>query len=163
RLADAVLLNYTLPLFIPVVETVWLREPLPPRLLLPLGLGFVGIVVVLRPGSGVFGRAAFFGLLAGFLSAVAQTGVRELTETEPPFRIVLSFALMGSTLSALFLPFSWTTPAPGLWVVIALMGLSATAGQLLLTKAYAHAPASQVGGFVYSGVLFAALLDWARL
>lgn len=163
RLADAVLLNYTLPLFIPLVEALWLSEPLPVRLAAPLFLGFVGVVVVLRPGSGLMSGAALVGLLAGLLSAVAQTGVRRLTLTEPIVRIVIYFALMGSALSALALPFVWVTPRPGTWVIIVLMGLSATVGQLLLTKAYSYAPASQIGGFVYSGVIFAALLDWLRL
>jgi drug/metabolite transporter (DMT)-like permease len=163
RLADATLLNYTLPLFIPVVEALWLGEPMPPRLALPLGLGFLGVVVVLQPGSGLMSAAAPFGLLAGFLSAVAQTGVRRLTRTEPTTRIVIYFALMGSCVSALALPFVWVTPAPAVWGVIVLMGLAATSGQLLMTRAYSHAPASQIGGFVYTGVLFAAFMDWLRL
>lgn len=163
RLADAVLLNYTLPLFIPVVEALWLGEPMAGRLVAPLGLGFLGVVVVLRPGSGLVTAAAFAGLLAGLLSAVAQTGVRRLTLTEPTVRIVIYFAIMGSTLSALGLPFVWVTPAPTVWLTIVVLGLSATAGQLLLTKAYSYAPASQIGGFIYTGVIFAALLDWLRL
>ncbi len=163
RLADAILLNYTLPLFIPVVETLWLGEPFPVRLAAPLGLGFLGVVVVLHPGSGLVTRAALIGLLAGLLSAVAQTGIRRLTLTEPTVRIVIYFALMGSSLSALALPFVWVTPAPRVWLIIFLLGLSATVGQLLLTKAYSYAPASQVGGFVYAGVLFAAFMDWLRL
>lgn len=163
RLADAMLLNYTLPLFIPVVEAIWLAEPMPPRLAAPLILGFLGVVVVLRPGSGLVTVAAFSGLLAGLLSAVAQTGVRRLTRTEPTVRIVIYFALMGSTLSAFALPFVWVTPAPAIWMVLVFMGLSATTGQLLMTKAYSYAPASQVGGFVYTGVIFGALMDWLRL
>ena len=163
RLADAVLLNYTLPLFIPVVEALWLGEPFPVRLAAPLGLGFLGVVVVLRPGSGLVTGVALIGLLAGLLSAVAQTGVRQLTLTEPTARIVIYFAIMGSAISALGLPFVWVTPAPGIWLTIVLMGLSATTGQLLMTKAYSYAPASQIGGFVYTGVIFAALMDWLRL
>ena len=163
RLADATLLNYTLPLFIPVVEALWLGEPMAPRLAIPHGLGFRGVVVVLRPGSGLMTGAAVFGLLAGFLSAVAQTGVRRLTRTEPTTRIVIYFALMGTSISAFGLPFVWVTPAPAVWLVIVLLGLSATTGQLLMTKAYSYAPASQIGGFVYTGVIFAALLDWVRL
>ena len=163
RLADATLLNYTLPLFIPVVESLWLGEPMAPRLAIPLGLGFLGVLVVLRPGSGVMSMAAIFGLLGGLLSAVAQTGVRRLTKTEPTVRIVIYFAMMGTSISAFGLPFVWVTPAPAVWITIVLMGLAATTGQLLMTKAYSHAPASQVGGFVYSGVIFAALLDWLRL
>lgn len=161
-LADAVLLNYTLPLFIPVVESLWLGEPFPLRLSAPLGLGFLGVVIVLQPGRGIITTAALFALLAGLLSAVAQTGVRQLTRTEPTVRIVIYFALMGSCLSALSLPFVWVTPAPAIWLVIVALGFCATSGQLLMTKAYSYAPASQVGGFVYTGVIFAALLDWLR-
>ena len=163
RLADAVLLNYTLPLFIPLVEAVWLAEPMPVKLAAPLGLGFVGVVLVLRPGSGLMTPAALVGLLAGLFAAVAQTGVRRLTLTEPIVRIVIYFALMGTSISALALPFVWVTPSPGVWAMIVLLGLSATVGQLFLTKAYSYAPASQIGGFIYSGVLFAALADWLRL
>jgi len=163
RLADATLLNYTLPLFIPVVEALWLGEPMPARLAAPLVLGFLGVMVVLQPGSGLITGAAIFGLLAGFLSAVAQTGVRRLTKTEPTVRIVIYFALMGSSISSLALPFVWVTPAPAVWAFIILMGLAATTGQLLMTKAYSHAPASQIGGFVYTGVIFAAFMDWFRL
>jgi drug/metabolite transporter (DMT)-like permease len=163
RLADATLLNYTLPLFIPVVEALWLGEAFPPRLAFPLGLGFLGVVVVLRPGSGLVTGVALVGLLAGALSAVAQTGVRRLTRTEPTVRIVIYFALMGSIISGLALPFVWVTPGPAVWAVIVLLGLAATTGQLLMTKAYSFAPASQIGGFVYTGVLFAAFLDWLRL
>jgi len=162
-LADAVLLNYTLPLFIPIVERLWLAEPLQPRLAVPLGVGFLGVVVVLRPGSGLVNPAALIGLLAGLLAALAQTSVRKLTLTEPILRIVVYFALMGTLISAVTLPFAWVTPARELWPVLVLLGLSATVGQLLLTKAYSYAPASQIGGFVYSGVLFAALMDWMRL
>lgn len=162
-LADAVLLNYTLPLFIPVVEALWLGEPFPLKLAAPLGLGFLGVMIVLQPGRGLITAAAVLGLLGGLLSAVAQTGVRELTKTEPTVRIVIYFALMGTSISALGLPFVWVTPAPALWLVIVLLGLSATTGQLLMTKAYSFAPASQIGGFVYTGVIFAAFMDWLRL
>lgn len=162
-LADAILLNYTLPLFIPVVESIWLGEPFPLKLAAPLVLGFLGVVIVLQPGRGIITAAAILGLLAGLLSAVAQTGVRQLTKTEPTVRIVIYFAMMGTSISALGLPFVWVTPAPTLWVAIVLLGLSATTGQLLMTKAYSYAPASQIGGFVYTGVIFAALMDWLRL
>lgn len=162
-LADAVLLNYTLPLFIPLVESLWLGEPFPLRLAAPLGLGFLGVMIVLPPGRGLITAAAGLGLLGGLLSAVAQTGVRELTKTEPTVRIVIYFALMGTSISALGLPFVWVSPAPALWLVIVLLGLSATTGQLLMTKAYSFAPASQIGGFVYTGVIFAAFMDWLRL
>ncbi|PZN34901.1 MAG: EamA/RhaT family transporter [Proteobacteria bacterium] len=162
RLADAVVLNYTASLFFPLLEAVWLRERMSPRLWWPLLLGFLGVVLVLRPGTDMFQPIALVGLTAGFLSAVAQIGVRTLTLTEPPARIVFLFALTASAISAVPLPFVWVTPSSALLGLFALMGLCAVFGQLMLTRAYSHAPASQVGAFVYVAVLFAAVFDWIQ-
>jgi drug/metabolite transporter (DMT)-like permease len=159
-LANAVVLNYSVPLFFPLVESVWLRESMPKRLWWPLLLGFVGIIIVLQPGSNVFQSAALIGLLAGLLSAVAQTGVRRLTMTESAESIVFWFAVLGSLASAIPLPMGWIAPTTALWQPLILLGVCATVGQLTMTRAYSHAPASQVGAFVYTIVLFGALFDW---
>ena len=161
-LADAVVLNYTVPLFFPVIESIWLREPMQRNLWWPLLLGFVGIVVVLRPGSDVFKPAALVGVTAGILSALAQTGVRRLTLTEPPERIVFFFAFISSLASAVPLTAVWVTPTSAMLGLFLLLGACATVGQLSMTRAYSHAPASQVGAFAYTIVLFGALFDWIR-
>jgi len=163
RLADAVLLNHCLPLFIPLVEKAWLGEPAPRRLWRPLGLGFLGLVLILRPGSGLFQPAAFVGLLAAAFAALAQVGIRRLTRTEPVTRIVFYFGAIATAASALplALPGSWKAPEPSLWGVLLAIGVFATAGQLFLTRAYGHAPAARVGPFIYTGVVFAGGLDWA--
>ncbi len=160
RLADAVLLNYSLPLFMPFVESVWLGEEFPARMWTPVLVGFAGIVVILRPGRGLVEPVALFGLASALFAAVAQVGVRRLTRTEPVIRIVFYFAATASLLSALPLPWAWRAPQGTVWLPVVAMGVTATAGQLALTRAYAHAPAAQVGPFIYSSVVFAAGLDW---
>jgi drug/metabolite transporter (DMT)-like permease len=162
RLADAVLLNYTLPLFIPVVERVWLAEPMPVRLWGPLGLGFVGVLLVLKPGLGLYQRVSLIGLSAGLMSAVAQTGIRRMTATEPTVRIVFYFAFLGTLVSAVPLARSWVTPDAPLAMVVLGIGATAALAQALMTRAYAYAPAAQVGAFIYTGVPFAIALDWLR-
>ena len=160
RLADAVLLNYSLPIFIPFVESVWLGEAFPRRLWIPVLVGFLGVIVILRPGSGLMQPVALLGVASALFAAVAQVGVRRLTRTEPVPRIVFYFAVIATALSALPTAASWQTPHGFVWLAAAAMGLTATLGQLAMTRAYAHAPASQVGPFVYSSVVFAAGLDW---
>jgi drug/metabolite transporter (DMT)-like permease len=162
RLADAVLLNYTVPLFIPVVERLWLREPVPPRLWGPLGVGFLGVLLVLKPGLGLYQRVSAVGLAAGFMSAVAQTGIRRMTATEPTVRIVFYFALLGTLVSAVPLAGHWVTPDGGLVLLLLAMGATAAAAQFLMTRAYTYAPAAQVGAFIYTAVPFAILVDWLR-
>jgi len=160
RLADAVLLNYALPLFIPFVESAWLGEEFPRRLWTPVLVGFLGVIVILRPGSGVMEPVAFLGVASALFAAVAQVGVRRLTRTEPVARIVFYFAITATLLSAFPAAVSWTIPKGAVWWAALAMGAAATGGQLAMTRAYAHAPASRVGPFVYSAVVFAAALDW---
>ncbi|HET8648300.1 MAG TPA: DMT family transporter, partial [Vicinamibacteria bacterium] len=159
-LAEAVLLNYSVPLFMPVVERFWLGERLPPGLWRPLLLGFAGITLVLQPGPGLFRPAALVAVASALLASVAQVGIRRLTATEPPERIVFYFALISTAVSAVPEALAWRTPPRALWPVLLALGLLATAAQLLLTRAYAHAPAGRVGPFIYSSVLFAGALDW---
>jgi len=160
RLADAVLLNYALPLFIPFVESAWLGEEFPRRLWTPVLVGFLGVIVILRPGSGVMEPVALLGVASALFAAVAQVGVRRLTRTEPVARIVFYFAITATLLSAFPAAVSWTRPQGAVWWAALAMGATATGGQLAMTRAYAHAPASRVGPFVYSAVVFAAALDW---
>jgi drug/metabolite transporter (DMT)-like permease len=160
RLADAVLLNYTLPLFLPIVEATWLREPMPRRLWGPLLLGFAGVVLVLKPGLGLFQTAALVGLSAGLLSAVAQTGIRRMTSTEPTARIIFYFAFLATLVSAPPALVAWAAPTGAQWLVLVGAGAAGTCGQIFMTRAYARAPAAQVGAFIYASVPFAVVFDW---
>src|SRR6185436_677769 len=117
-LSEAILLNYSLPLFMPLIARAWLREEVPPRLWRALALGFLGILLILRPGTGVFRPAALAALLAAVLAALAQVGVRRLTRTEPITRIVFYFALISTVVSAVPLLKVWTLPGRGVWTVL---------------------------------------------
>ncbi len=159
RLADAVLLNYSLPLFMPFIAWLWLREPIPTGLWQGVVVGFLGIALILKPGSGLFQPIALMGVASAVLAALAQVGVRRLTETEPVIRIVFYFATISTVLSGLPLIGQRDLPEPRLLALLVLMGVVATVAQLLLTRAYAEAPAAQVGPFIYACVPFAALLE----
>lgn len=160
RLADAMLLNQSVPLFLPFVESVWLKETVPAQIFRPLAVGFLGLLLILKPGTGLFQAAALVGLASALFAAIAQVGIRRLTRTEPTTRIVFYFAVIATAVSALPLVGVWVTPGPRLWAVLLLMGTLATFGQLCLTRAYAHAPAARVGPFIYTGPVFAGLIDW---
>jgi drug/metabolite transporter (DMT)-like permease len=160
RLADAVLLNQSMPLFIPLVERGWLGERIPRQLWGVLVLGFAGLVLILRPGTGVFEPAALVGLASAVFASISQVGIRRLTRTEPVNRIVFYFGLVGSIVAAPPGAWWWKSPTAGTWVVLLLMGAFATIGQMTLTRAYLHASAASVGPFLYAGPVFAGLLDW---
>jgi drug/metabolite transporter (DMT)-like permease len=136
RLAEAVLLNYSIPLFMPFIEEAWLGERFSRRLWGPIAMGFGGLLLILRPGLGVFQPAALAGMASALLAALAQVGVRRLTRTEPTTRIVFYFGAISTVVSALPLAGTWRSPEPTLWTVLLAMGVLATGGQLFLTRAY---------------------------
>ena len=156
-LAEAVLFNYATPLFVPFIAFLWLRERFTAKLWVFIAVGFVGIALILKPTPATFNPVSLIGLSAGMLAAFAMTTIRRLTRTEPSFRIVFYFAVVSTAISAVPLLWAWETPPAALWAVLIAMGILGTGAQLLLTRAYALAPAAMVGPFTYSTVAFAAL------
>ena len=159
-LAEAVLLNYSAPLFIPLAALLWVGEGFSRKLWWPIAIGFIGIGLILKPGLDLFAPVALVGLAAGILSALAMAGIRRLTSTEPAVRIVFYFSLTATLVSAVPLIWAWQTPGPELWLKLLAVGILASSAQILMTRAYAHAPAAQVGPFSYGIVVFAGLLGW---
>ncbi len=160
-LAEALLLNYASPLFIPFIAWAVLSER-PPALMLPAALlGLAGVALIVKPGALQLSMAAWVGAASGVFAACAMVSLRRISDTEPPQRVVFYFSAIGIGVSAL--PLYWFAQWPSLtqlaWMVAT--GLAATNGQLQLTKAYSFAPAARVGAMGYSAVLFAGLLGWA--
>ncbi len=159
KLADAMLLKLTSPLFIPVVAFFWLGERMPVTVRWALGVGFVGVVMVLQPGEEI-DPVMLVALAGSALAALAMTTVRRLSATEPALRVVFYFAMVALGVSAIPLVWAWQTPTTEQWLLLVLVGVLATLGQLFMTRGYGTAPASQVGVYTYSAVLFGAAYGW---
>ena len=159
-LSAAFLLLSTSPLFIPIIAWIWLREPVAAAVRIAIATGFLGVLFILQPGFGIFKPASLVGLGAGILSATAMVTIRRMSPTEPAIRILFYFTLV-STLASIFpLAWAWQAPDPAALLLMALVGLLATAGQYLLTRGYSLAPAAQVGPFTYTNVVFATFIGW---
>ena len=159
-LAEALLLNYALPLFIPFFERAWLGAPVPRGIWKPLGLGMLGLICILKPGVGLFRPAALVGLLGAVFAASAQVGVRRLALTESVTKIVFYFSVSSTLIALAPALLTWLTPDTRLIPLTLLMVGCGTAAQLAMTRAYQLAPAARVGPFIYSSVAFAAMFDW---
>lgn len=160
QLAEAVILNYSSPLFIALFALLLLGERASGRLLLAIMIGLAGVGLIVKPGDGVWSVAALVGLASGILAALAMVGIRQLSSTEPIRRIVFYFSFLGTLFSAVPLLWAWQTPSMTVFLAMTLAGGGATLAQLLLTKSYSLVPAAQVGPYTYSSVLFAALFGW---
>lgn len=159
-LADAMLLNFAMPVFIPWIAWVWLKERPRWQVHVATGLGLLGIALIVKPTGAIVSTAGLIGAMAAIFAAVAMVTVRRLSSTEPAPRIVLYFAGLAVLLSGIPAAASWEGVSLQAGLIMVGVGLSATAGQLCLTRAYALARAAEIGTLVYCTVPFAAALGW---
>ena len=158
-LANGVLLKMTSPIFMPLIAWLWLGEGGSRLALLAIPLGFFGVLLVLEPGSET-SWFALVGVLGGLLAAMAKVTVRRLGRSEPTVRTVVYFAILGALVSFVPMLFNWRSPDAGQWLMLVLIGLFGSLGQLLLTRGYAIAPAARIGPFTYFSVVYAALFGY---
>jgi len=162
HLAEAILLTYSTPLFIPFIAWAWIREPPPPVIFPAVALGLAGIALIARPAAGLaVSSASVAGVLSGVCAAAAMVSIRRIADTEPATRVVFYFSALSTLITAVPLAWSWSAvPAPALALLVGI-GVLATLGQLCLTRAYALAPAARIGAFTYVAVVFGGLIGWA--
>ncbi len=158
--AQATVLKMATPLFIPVVAWLWLSESISKPIAGSITLGFMGVLVITRPGLSGVSWAMLIAVLGGLFAAIAKVSVRRLSKTEPTVRIVFYFAVVGTLVSAIPALMSWVVPPVVAWWWVFAIGVFATLGQLFMTRAFGLAPAAKVGAFAYSSILFATLFGW---
>lgn len=159
-LATAVTLNYTAPLFLAALSAWWLHERHGRSVFGAVLLGFVGIVLLLRPQ--VEGQAwlpALAGLASGMLAAVAYVNVKNLGKLgESEWRVVFYFTLLSTAGGAAWMAVAGShIPQAGDWPLLIGIGVTATVAQLALTRAYHRGRTLTVGSLAYSTVGFSAL------
>jgi drug/metabolite transporter (DMT)-like permease len=163
-LASAVTLNYTSPLFLAVILPVFFKQQASLQLRGALLIGFVGLVLVLRPSlaSDQWG-GALMGLGSGFLASLAYLSVRELGQAgEPEWRIVFFFSLLNCVAGVPGL-LSWLGGAPYTpvqWLTIVGIGVFGLLAQLCMTRAYRTGATLVTASLSNSTVIFASLFGW---
>ena len=126
-------------------------------MLLAAAIGFIGVLCVAKPDSGLFNLMSVIGLSASFLAAMAFVTVRALTQTEPPERIVFYFCLIGTLISMVPMFWHWRPYTLTELGYLIAAGLLANTSQLFLSNAYKLAPAGQIGPVNYIAIFFAGL------
>lgn len=159
-LANAMLLKLSAPLFIPLVALFWLDERFTWHVVAALAVGFTGIAIIVLPDFHSIAPVATIALLGGILAAIAKVTVRRLSATEPVARTVFYFSAIGTAVSTLPLIWMWQTPSREQLFWLLLLGIFATAGQLLLTRGMGCAPAARLSPFTFFSVVFGAVLGW---
>lgn len=160
-LATAMTLNYTSPLFLALMLMLWSREPVRPTLVLTLLLGFVGVVLLLRPTfAGEQWLGALIGLGSGIGAGAAFFNLRHLGQLgEPEWRTVFYFLLISSVVGLLWVlsgeRFHAVDGVGGL--ILLGVGVFGAGGQLCLTVAYRRGKTLMTANLAYSAVVFSSL------
>jgi len=157
HLADALMLNYTSPVFIAIFAVLWLKESWTPHRRWALGLSLAGIMLLFHPSADLFSVAGLLGLMSGAAAGLALTTVKRLSGLDHPVTIVVWFALISSVVSAIPLFWSFVWPQGIAWAWLLAVGVFGSLGQLGLTWAYQRAPVTQVSPFGYTSLVFAGI------
>jgi drug/metabolite transporter (DMT)-like permease len=159
-IADALAIFFVNPLVSVILSAMLLREKVGPRRWAAVAVGFIGTLIIIRPGLVEVNPGSLYALGAGvalgsyFVMTRAMAGVADA--------MVLNFqtSAIGAALMTLALPFLWVAPSPVQWVMLASLGVIATLGHVLITKAYEHAEASLLAPLAFTEIIMAILLGW---
>jgi len=166
-LTEATAFSFAAPLFMTALSVPILREPVGRHRWGAVLLGFVGVLVMIRPEPGHMSlTGAGLALAAAVATAFAMITVREMGRTEPGAAIAFYFTLSGCVLGLSGVAFHWVTPALPTLGLLILTGLVGGIGQLLLTESLRVAPVGLVAPFDYTQLLWASLIGlliWGEL
>ncbi|PIP97643.1 MAG: hypothetical protein COW75_04790 [Rhodobacterales bacterium CG18_big_fil_WC_8_21_14_2_50_71_9] len=160
-LADATAIFQTAPLAITALAALILREPVGPRRWAGVMIGFLGALIIVRPGADVFQPAALLPMLGALFFAGYSIATRFLGRDESYWTTFLYTAALGALIASAFVPLVWVTPTWADAALMLAMGAIGSAGQFLLIVAFNTAPASAIAPFTYAGLIFATL--WGYL
>jgi len=134
-LAQAVSLSYSTPLFVTIAAVWLLREHVRARRWAAVAIGFIGVLVIVRPGSASFSAGTLVALSAAVLSGLVAIQIKQLSYTEPADRIVFYTTLLWVPLSLAPALFVWEWPRGIVWLWVVAAGVLGTVAHMLWTRA----------------------------
>jgi len=145
-LADVVAISFAAPVFVVALSVPLLGERVGARRWTAVLIGFLGVMVMLRPGPGLLTSVALVPLVGTLFFALAMIVLRRLGRTETSTSVAFTFTLACTLLSGLALPFVWVAPDLLDLAALIAVGLLGGVGQILMTAAFKHGDVADVVG-----------------
>ena len=158
--SDAQALIFTSPLFATVLAVLFLGERLRPRRVTALVAGFVGALVILRPGVQEVSTGALLVIIGAMANATSNVIVRHTTRSDHPDMAVLYLMIYVTPMTLGPALFVWTMPTPLQALLMVGVGVFATLNQRCLSRAFHAAEATAVLPFDFARLPFAAVIGW---
>ncbi|WP_179243998.1 DMT family transporter [Tistlia consotensis] len=159
-LADVIAVSFSAPLFVTALSPWLLGEAVGPRRWAAVVVGFLGTLLIVRPGQSGFDPQLLLVLVATFFYAQVLISVRKLNRTDTPTAIVFWYLVISVAATALALPFVWVTPSLQGWLLLIGLGLFGGVAQLIVTAAFRYADAAVLAPFDYASILWGSTLGW---
>lgn len=161
-IAETTAISFLAPMMVALLASRFLNEQIGISGWLAVLMGFVGMLLIVRPGSGLDATGVVFAFLAAATGAAYQLLSRVLASTEKASAMLFYAALIGSIVYGLAFPFFWENKTPSMLELglFLFMGAAGGFGHYLFTLAYHHAPASLLAPVTYFQLVWALLLGW---
>ena len=153
-LADVVAIMFVGPLFMTALSVPLLGDYVGPRRWAAVGFGFLGALVIVRPGGGLMHSLAVLPVLAAFSHALYTITTRQLANHDLPMTTLFYTAALGAVVTTAIVPFFWITPDLSGWLLMALLGFFGAAGHLALIKALSYASPVVVAPLTYASLIW---------
>ena len=160
KLVDAIAISFAAPIFITALSVPLLKESVGWHRWFAIGIGFCGVLVMLRPGVGVFQWAGLVVIGSVVFYSLLMITTRAHKSTEHTAALMLYPQLGMSLTGIIFAPFFWVTPTPGDLGLFALAGMFGSVGIMCLTHAFRLGPAAVISPFEYSALIWATLIGY---
>ena len=159
-IADALAIFFVNPLVIVVLSALALRENVGPRRWAAVAVGFIGTLIIIRPGMVEINPGTLFALGAGVALGAYFVMTRAIAGAADAMVLTFQTSATGAALMTLALPFLWHSPSPVQWVMLASLGVIATLGHFLITKAYEQAEASLLAPLAFTEIIMSVVVGW---
>ena len=159
-IADALALVFVSPLLVTALSPFLLGETVGPRRWAAVITGFIGALIIIRPGVGEVDAGTLLALSAGCVYAFYLIATRKLSGTAPPLITLTYTALLGAVAMSVVVPFVWVRPPLEDLAMMMGMGGIAALGHYFLIKAVELAPVSLLAPFGYSEIVMATLIGY---
>lgn len=159
-LADCVAIVFISPLLVTALSVPLLGEKVGVHRWGAVIMGFIGVMIIIRPGIGIVHWAVILPLITALFWANYQITTRILSRTDSALT-TLFYAAAGGLVFTTFAVWSvWMSPTFKQWFILAWLGFLGTMGHYLLFKAFELAPASMLAPFNYTSILWSLLLGY---
>lgn len=159
-IADALAIFFVQPLIVTILSALILREAVGPRRWAAVAIGFIGTLIIIRPGFAEVNPGSLLAFGAGAFLACYFVMTRSIAGQAHAMVTTFQTSLLGGLILSAVIWTVWQTPTLSQWALFAALAFIATFGHLMIVRAYDHAEASLLAPLAYTEMITSVILGW---